>query len=89
MADRNMSEIADNRTAKHVPKTGHSGHIPLGMSGCPVRLRPGGWRCVTCHPLLHLSADAVRQTTTEPRGKVGIAPTSESPNILLIKGTAA
>ena len=45
------------------------------------REAPKGWRCGTCHPPLHLAPGVI--------GWVGIAPTSESPNILLIKGTAA
>lgn len=32
------------------------------------RKAPRGWRCFTCHPPLHLDADALCQTATAPRG---------------------
>lgn len=31
------------------------------------RARPGGWRCSTCHPALHLVADEVLVVTTDER----------------------
>ena len=48
MWDIFMSRKWDIGTFQHVPKVGHLGHLPIGMSQCPTRLQPGADGIRTC-----------------------------------------
>jgi hypothetical protein len=67
MSDRSPSLQRQPSTADVTPPPpGAWCRACFGQRWWTERRDPKGWRCLTCHPPVHLSADAIRREGEEP-----------------------